>query len=149
MRTAQGLHRVASSAFWGLRVIRGHLDSEPEVRLIRMDEPLAMFGGVKIQVQMFCLSKCIYGKKTFERTRDLVGSNQSKGTKTLSSFLLERSQTLLASGRARQSAVRSPTPAQKVREGHQASQHLITMAPCRCSRGIQWKTKERQTGSTK
>lgn len=84
MRTAQGLHQVASYAFWGLRVIRGHVDSESVVRLIRTDERFAMSGGVKTQVQKFCLSKCIYGRKTFETTHDPVGSSHSKETKPLS-----------------------------------------------------------------
>lgn len=61
LRTAQGLRQVPPSAFWGLRVIRGRLDSE--VRLIQMDELFATSGGVKTQVQEFCLSKCIYGRK--------------------------------------------------------------------------------------
>ena len=73
---------MASSAFWGLRVIRGHQDSE--VRLIRMDEPVAMSRGVKTQVQKFCLLKCIYGRKTFETIRDPAGSNHSKETQALS-----------------------------------------------------------------
>lgn len=46
-------------AFWGLKVMGGHQDSESEVRLLQTGEPFAVSRGAKTRVQEFCSSKCV------------------------------------------------------------------------------------------
>lgn len=99
-----------------------------------MDERFAMSGGVKTQVQKFCLSKCIYGRKTFETTHDPVGSSHSKETKPLTLSCLKGVKLpLLAAGPGRVLCDHPPL----LRRCGRTIEHRGTssLGPCRCSRG--------------
>lgn len=117
---------MTPSAFGGLKVIRGHLDSEPEVRLSWADEPCSEVLLITVHLR----------QEAPDPVHEPVGSDHSEDRKPLSQLsLLGGSRTLLASSRARQSAGRSPGPAQTISHRGRSSPAL-----CGHCSGIQWQT---------